>query len=102
MLRMDDEKEFRIRPRRPRLSRNQNESAVWATAFKRILHYARTSRKGARASKAFHTFRSNRSHFQRCFVRVSYTRNVTAGQWHAHGRYRELAAYLSPSITALL
>src|SRR5215472_8970631 len=95
MPRRADEKEFRLRPRRPRVPRNRNDSAVWATAFKRILHFARSSRKGVGGEKALRSFRSNRSYFQRCSVRVSYSRNVTAGQWRAHGRYveRESATY---------
>jgi type IV secretory pathway VirD2 relaxase len=84
----NDEKEFRLRPRKPRVPRNRNDGAVWAMAFKRILHYARTSRKGARAPRA-RSFRTTRTYFQRCSVRVSYSRNGTAGQWRAHGRYIE-------------
>ena len=90
----NDEREFRLRPRKPRVARNRKDGAVWAMAFKRILHYARTSRKGERASKA-RSFRTTRTYLQRCSVRVSYSRNVTAGQWRAHGRYieRESAAH---------
>jgi type IV secretory pathway VirD2 relaxase len=84
----NDEKEFRLRPRKPRVPRNRNDGAVWAMAFKRILHYARTSRKGERASRA-RSFRTTRTYFQRCSVRISYSRNGTAGQWRAHGRYIE-------------
>src|SRR3974390_1003535 len=95
MPRGDDEKEFRLRPRKPRVSRNRNDSAVWAIGFKRMLHFARTSRKGGSAREAPRPFQPNRSHFQRCSVRVTYSRNVTAGQWRAHGRYvaRESASY---------
>ena len=48
MPRKDDEKEFRLRPRKPHAPKSRNEGVVWATAFKRIMHYARTSRKAAR------------------------------------------------------
>lgn len=94
MSRRDDEKDFRLRPRKPRVLGNQNDSHVWATAFKRIVHFARTSRKGAHGKKALRQFRPSRLYFQRCSVRVSYSRNATAGQWRAHGRYveRESAA----------
>ena len=89
-----DEKEFRLRPRKPRLPRNGNDGAVWAVVFKRILHYARTSRKGGGASNA-RSLGTTRTYCQRCSVRVSYSRNGTAGQWRAHGRYieRESATY---------
>src|SRR5215472_1575823 len=90
----NDEKEFRLCPRKPRVPRNRNDGAAWAMAFKRILHYARTSRAGTRASKS-RSFRTNRTYFQRCSVRVSYSRNGTTGQWRAHGRYigRESATH---------
>jgi type IV secretory pathway VirD2 relaxase len=51
------------------------------------MHYARMSRQikqsqGKRAARS-----ANRAYFQRCAVRVTYTRNATRGQWGAHGRY---------------
>jgi type IV secretory pathway VirD2 relaxase len=60
------------------------------------MHYARMSsvRKrraaglGARATRA-------RPYFQRCAVRVVYSKNTSRGQWRAHGRYlvRESVAF---------
>ena len=40
-----DEKEFRLRPRKPPAPRRQNEALVWALAFKRVMHYARMNRR---------------------------------------------------------
>ena len=37
MSRKDDEKEFRLRPRKPHAPKSRNEGVVWATAFKRIM-----------------------------------------------------------------
>jgi type IV secretory pathway VirD2 relaxase len=83
----NDEREIRLRPRKPPVPKGQNEPRVWAFAFKRILHYAHMSRqgKGTRTKAAART--GIQAHFQRCAVRVTYTRNATRGQWGAHGRY---------------
>ena len=40
----DDEKEFRIRPRKPARPSTRNDATAWATAFKTVMHYARSSR----------------------------------------------------------
>jgi type IV secretory pathway VirD2 relaxase len=84
--RRDDEPEIRFRPPKPKV---RNEGMIWATAFKRIMHYARMSRKGARSKGAVPPGRADpvRARFQRCAARVSYSVNSTAGQWRAHGRY---------------
>jgi type IV secretory pathway VirD2 relaxase len=59
-------------------------------AYKLIMHHARASRKATRSAAAgARAARSARPHFQRCAIRVIYTRNTTAGQWRAHGRYVE-------------
>jgi type IV secretory pathway VirD2 relaxase len=85
--RRDDEPEIRLRPPKPKV---RNDGMVWAIAFKRIIHYARISRKasaqkaGVGSAKAVNPARAR---FQRCAVRVSYSGNATAGQWRAHGRY---------------
>jgi hypothetical protein len=81
-----EDREFRLRPRKPPVSSARSESAAWSTAFKAVIHHARMSRirksAGARGAtsgrKAFH---------QRCAVRVTYSRNTVKGQWRAHGRY---------------
>ena len=95
MARTDDEKEFRLRPPKSRVPKTGNDAAVWATAFKLIMHYARTSRNAMRAASRFRSSKASRPHFQRCAVRASYSRNTTAGQWRAHGRYiaRESATF---------
>ena len=92
----DDEREFRLRPRKPGRAPKRNEATAWALAFKTVMHYARASRSAAR-SKAFGP-PGRRSvsipRNQRCAVRVTYARNTVRGQWRAHGRYveRESAA----------
>ncbi len=88
-----DEREFRIRPRRPRAGRD--EARVWTVALKRIIRIARmTSRRGHGGSPATRRATALRPFSQRCAVRVTYSRNTTKGQWRAHGRYlmRESAA----------
>ena len=65
----DEEREFRLRPRKPAA---RSEHAVWASAYKTIMHYARmTSRHRRSAGKG--CYRS-RPYFQRCAVRVIYTK----------------------------
>jgi type IV secretory pathway VirD2 relaxase len=64
-----------------------------ASAYKTIIHYARMTtrrqRSGGQVSGRI------RPHFQRCAVRVTYTKNSASGQWRAHGRYvaRESATH---------
>jgi type IV secretory pathway VirD2 relaxase len=79
-----DPKEFRLYPRKPR-QRIRDESKAWSIAFKRVMHYARMSRKKRRGARAATRPRKPFNH--RCAVRVIYSRNKTAGQWRAHGRY---------------
>ena len=81
----DEEREFRLRPRKPPA---RNERAAWASAYKVLMHHARMSgnRKrrsvgGGRGPKRTRTYN------QRCAVRVMYAKNTVAGQWRAHGRY---------------
>ena len=40
----DDEKEFRLRPRKPPRQVTRNDARAWATAFKTVMHFARASR----------------------------------------------------------
>lgn len=91
----DDEREFRLRPRKPRISRDKGERA-WAIAFKTISHYARTSRAAKRSNYGHGPHRRYAAvpRKQRCAIRVTYSRNSVRGQWRAHGRYiaRESAA----------
>jgi len=92
MARTDEEREFRLRPPKPRVTRN--EGAAWSNSFRLIMHYARSSRKaGNRApggkGKEAHPY------YQRCAVRVTYLKNKIRGQWKVHGRYlaRESATF---------
>src|SRR5437868_9804818 len=53
------------------------------------MHYLRMSRHGAgpKTEGRAGARPAARARFQRCAVRVTYTRNATRGQWRAHGRY---------------
>jgi type IV secretory pathway VirD2 relaxase len=82
MARKDDEREFRLRPAKPRA---QKEGAAWSTGFKLLIHYARSSRNGTPRGGSSGT--PARAHNQRCAVRIVYSKNTTKGQWRAHGRY---------------
>jgi type IV secretory pathway VirD2 relaxase len=83
MARKDDEREFRLRPAKPRV---RHEGAAWATGFKLLIHYARSSRSGS-PRRVDSPARPSRAHNQRCAVRIVYSKNTTKGQWRAHGRY---------------
>ena len=92
MARTDDEREIRLRPPKPRVTRN--EGAAWSHGFKLLMHYARSSRmKSNRAPGG--KGKSVRPYHQRCAIRVTYLKNKIRGQWKAHGRYiaRESAAF---------
>jgi type IV secretory pathway VirD2 relaxase len=88
----DDEREFRLRPRKPVVRR---ERRVLAPAYKTIMHYARMSGVRKRRSSAGAGPSRVRPYHQRCAVRVVYSKNASRGQWRAHGRYlvRESVAY---------
>lgn len=91
-----EERDFRLRPRKPPIPRKRSDSAAWAIAFKTIAHYARTSR-GRKRTNDLRRSSAKRARIprnQRCAVRVTYSRNAVRGQWRAHGRYiaRESAA----------
>ena len=85
MARNDDERGFRLRPPKPRTARS--ERAVWATGFKLLMHYARTSRRARNRRVSGGKRGGRRPYLQRCSVRVTYVNNKTRGQWKAHGRY---------------
>src|SRR3984885_4866590 len=78
----DEEREFRLRPRKPAA---RGERRVLATAYKIIMHHARMS--GVRKRRSSVGSKRSRPYFQRCAVRVIYSKNANAGQWRAHGRY---------------
>src|ERR1700759_2551161 len=83
-----DEREFRLRPRKPPIPKGQNDGRAWSIAFRRIMHYARMSHRGrAQKTGVKPGQRSAHARFQRCAVRITYTRNAVRGQWRAHGRY---------------
>lgn len=87
MARKDEEREVRLRPRKPPIPRD--EGVAWSKAFKLLVHFAHTScRKasGRRPSVGKHG-QTNRAHHQRCAVRATYLKNKTPRQWKAHGRY---------------
>ena len=88
----NDEPKFRLRPRKPVI---RTERRVLSTAYKTIMHYARMSSARKRGSLTGKSSKCARPYFQRCAVRVTYTKNASAGQWRAHGRYlvRESVAF---------
>jgi len=86
----DEERRFRLRPRKPAA---RTERIALASAYKIIMHYSRMTSRGRRSGGQGSP--RTRPHFQRCAVRVTYTKNSTTGQWRAHGRYvaRESATH---------
>jgi len=68
--------------------------------YKAVMRHARMSRAGS--GNAGRRTRSAPRYFQRCAVRVTYTRNAVKGQWAAHGRYlaRETARPKDGSVPA--
>jgi type IV secretory pathway VirD2 relaxase len=81
-----DEREFRLRPRKPRTGRSGETSAP--VAFKAVMRYARMHRRAkARRHSGGAPRRASHPFHQRCAVRVTYSRNKVKGQWRAHGRY---------------
>jgi hypothetical protein len=77
------EPEFRLRPRRPRVPRD--ESKAWSRSFKNLIHLVRMTSKPAHPGRSGAPPRT--PHLQRCAVRVTYSPNRVSGQWAAHGRY---------------
>jgi type IV secretory pathway VirD2 relaxase len=89
----DEERTFRLRPRKTAV---RSERRVYASAYKIIMHYARMS--GVRRRPVLgvrRNARPTRPYYQRCAVRVVYSKNTSRGQWQAHGRYlvRESVAF---------
>ncbi len=83
----DEEREFRLRPGKPRAPSSRNDSVAATPAFKMLMHYARQSRSRRARDRA--GSKQVRPHRQRCAVRITYSKNATRGQWRAHGRYLE-------------
>jgi type IV secretory pathway VirD2 relaxase len=89
----DEERTFRLRPRKPAA---RSERRVYASAYKIIMHYARMSGVRRRRVVGVRTSATpTRPYYQRCAVRVVYSKNTSRGQWRAHGRYlvRESIAF---------
>src|SRR5438093_6639821 len=85
----DKDREFRIRPRRPRRPRT-DEPRVWSSAFGQMMHFARMSshrRVNKSGGLISGSAAASRHFMQRCAVRVTYSANRTPGQWAAHARY---------------
>jgi len=81
----NDERDFRLRPRKPVA---RSERAAWASAYKVLMHHARMSGSRKTRSVGLGTGpKRTRPYNQRCAVRVMYAKNNVAGQWRAHGRY---------------
>ena len=76
----DEEREFRLRPRKPAVRR---ERRVLATAYKIIMHYARMS--GVRKHRSSST-RPKRTRPSASSLRVIYAKNTTTGQLRALSR----------------
>jgi Protein of unknown function (DUF3363) len=88
----DEEREFRLRPGKPHVSKPGHEGIALASGFRMLLHYARqSSARRLGQSAGGRRF----PHRQRCAVRITYSKNTVRGQWRAHGRYleRESAAH---------
>lgn len=83
----DEDREFRLRPGKPKASRTGGSGAGWTPGFRMLMHYARQSRGMNRPGSS--GGRPGVPHRQRCAVRITYLKNRTQGQWRAHGRYLE-------------
>jgi type IV secretory pathway VirD2 relaxase len=96
----DDEREFRLRPRKPPIPRQKDERLAWSAAYRIIVHYARSSRALKRAGRSGSGRAAAIPNAQRCAIRVTYAKNAVKGHWRAHGRYiaRESAAGESKAV----
>ncbi len=83
----NEEREFRLRPRKPRGSKSKSTGVAWTSGFRLLMHYSRQSR-GASSQGSLGGRRAF-PHRQRCAVRITYSKNAVRGQWRAHGRYLE-------------
>src|SRR5215472_8242690 len=82
-----EEREFRLRPRKPPIPRQKGDRLAWAMAFKTVAHFARSSRSMKSGASKKRVAKATVPRKQRCAVRVTYARNTVRGQWRAHGRY---------------
>lgn len=92
---MSKEDEFRLRPPRPKRAQSSKEPRIWSSAFKRIIHIVRMSRRRKQRRSPRGRTGTPRPFRQRCAARLTYSPNKTRGQWQAHGRYiaRETATH---------
>ena len=73
-----EEREFRLRPRKPPV---RSERAAYASAYKTMMHYARTSHSCKRRSTGTGGgAKRSRPYNQRCAVRITYAKNGSKGQ----------------------
>ncbi len=82
---MSEEAAIKLRPRRPRIVRDESKS--WSSAFKGLMRIARMTSSRKPSSGASSAARPRKPHKQRCAIRVTYSPNQVRGQWAAHGRY---------------
>src|SRR5262245_59544956 len=83
----DNDREFRIRPPKPRKGKG-DEGRISSGAFRLMMHFARmSSHLRQSGSRATGSSRRLGSFSQRCAIRLTYSANRTPGQWKAHGRY---------------
>ncbi len=66
MERTDEERKFRLRPRKPSITRTGR--AGWSTGFKLLMHYARSTSKRRIRRACAGKGRATRPHQQRLFV----------------------------------
>ena len=99
---MSKEDEFRLRSPRPKRAQSSNEPRIWSSAFKRVIHIVRMSRRRKQRGSRGGRTSAPRPFRQRCAVRLTYSPNKTRGQWQAHGRYiaRETATREVPKEAA--
>jgi type IV secretory pathway VirD2 relaxase len=84
----NDEREFKLRPQKPKAKRSERPERTWAAGFKIVMHYARSSRR-MQAKGTSGGGKAPSASRQRCAVRLTYSPNRISGQWRAHGRYIE-------------
>jgi hypothetical protein len=87
MAMTDEEREFRLRPRKPPVACGESKRNAGTSGFKMLMHFARQSRTAIRQGSS--SGRRSFPHRQRCAVRITYSKNKGGGQWRAHGRYLE-------------
>ena len=72
----DGEREFRLRPGKPHISKPRHDGIALATGFKMLMHYARQSSARRHGSPAGGR---RYPHRQRCAVQITYSKNTVRG-----------------------